>query len=77
MQTQIHKIHHNSDLGEATTFPFIVFYVPGHRAINQMTFCLGLPSGSSEIPKIGTPATLESHNFVCKPPIKVSSKAKL
>jgi hypothetical protein len=24
MQTQIHKIHHGSNLGEATTFPFIV-----------------------------------------------------
>jgi hypothetical protein len=40
-------------------------------------FVLGLPSGSFEIPKIGTFATLEAHNFVCKPLIEVRSKAKL
>ncbi len=31
-QTQTHKTHHGLDLGEATTFPFIVFSMPGHRA---------------------------------------------
>jgi hypothetical protein len=40
-------------------------------------FVLGLPNGSSEIPKIGTPATLESHNFVCRPLIEVRSEEKL
>jgi len=29
-QTWIHKIHHNLDLGEATTFPFIIFFVINH-----------------------------------------------
>ncbi len=29
-QIQIHKIHHNLNLGEATTFPFIVYSVVGH-----------------------------------------------
>ncbi len=41
-QTQTHKTCHNSDLGEATTFPFIVFYVLGHGACIQMSFCLGI-----------------------------------
>jgi len=38
-------------------------------------FVMGLPSWDSR--KIGTPATLEGHNFVCKPPIEVRFKAKL
>jgi len=29
--TQTHKIHHDSDLGEATSFPLIVFSMPGHK----------------------------------------------
>ncbi len=40
-------------------------------------FVLRLPSGNPEIPKIGTPKTLEAHNFVCKPSIEVKSKEKL
>jgi len=36
-------------------------------------FVLGLPSGSPEIPEIGTPATLDAHNFVCKASIEVRS----
>jgi hypothetical protein len=31
-QTQTHNTHHGSDLGEATTFPFIVLFVPSHGA---------------------------------------------
>jgi hypothetical protein len=42
-QTQTHKTHHNSDLGEATTFPLIVFYVFGHGANTQMSFCPKTP----------------------------------
>jgi hypothetical protein len=45
-QTQTHKIQHNPDLGEATTFPFIVFFVLNHGANTQMSFCpetLGSP----------------------------------
>jgi hypothetical protein len=46
--TQTHKTHQSPDLGEATTFPLIVLYVPGHRAYTQMLFCprtskLGIP----------------------------------
>ncbi len=34
-------------LGEATTFPLIVYYVPGHRASTQMSFCHGTPKWES------------------------------
>jgi hypothetical protein len=43
-QTQIHKIHQGSDLGEANTFPLIVFLVLGHKAYTQMSFCFGTPN---------------------------------
>jgi hypothetical protein len=39
-------------------------------------FVLGLPSGSFEIPKLGTLATLGTYNFVCGPLIKMRSEAK-
>jgi hypothetical protein len=68
-QTRPHKTHHGPNLGEATTFPFILFYVFDHKASTQMSFCLRSP----EIPKIETPATLEAHNFMCKPLIEVRS----
>jgi len=76
-QTQTHNTHHGPNLGETTTFPFIIFYVPSHGANTQMSFCLETPKWDSEIPKIETPVTLEAHNFVCKPPIEVRSQAKL
>jgi hypothetical protein len=34
-------------------------------------FVSQLPSGSPKIPKVGTPATFETHNFVCKHEIEV------
>jgi hypothetical protein len=68
-----HKIHHGPNLGEATTFPLIVYFVHGHGANTQMSFCLESP----KIPKIGTPTTLAAHNFVYIPPIEVRSQAKL
>ncbi len=40
-QTQTHDIHHNLDLDKATTFPLIVFFVLGHMAYTQMSFCPG------------------------------------
>jgi hypothetical protein len=43
MTHMCHKIHHGPDLGEATTFPLIVFSMPGHIAYTQMSFCLGTP----------------------------------
>jgi hypothetical protein len=33
--------------------------------------------GTPEIPPVGTPTTLEPHNFAIRPPIEVQSKAKL
>ncbi len=42
-QTQIHKTHHDSNLGEATTFPLMVYFVPLHEAHIQMAFCSGTP----------------------------------
>jgi hypothetical protein len=37
-QTQTHKTHHDQNLGEATTFPLIVFFVFDHGANTQMSF---------------------------------------
>ncbi len=76
-QTQTHKIHHNPDLGEATTFPLIVYCVAFHEAHIQMAFVLGLPNGSLEIPRVGSFITLGLHNFVCRPMIAMRSETKL
>jgi len=76
-QTQTHKIHHDPDLGEATTFPFTVYSVLGHRTNTQMSFCPKTPNGSLEIFKVETSATLGAHNFVCRSLIEKRSKAKL
>ncbi len=38
-QIRTHKTHHTPDLGEATTFPLIVYLVPLHKAHIQMAFC--------------------------------------
>jgi hypothetical protein len=43
-QTQTHKTHHGLDLGEATTFPLIVYSMVGHWTNIQMAFLeLGFP----------------------------------
>jgi len=65
-QTWTHKTHHDLDLGEATTFPLIIYFVLLHEAHIQMAFCPKLPNGSPEIPKVGIPSTLGVHNFVWK-----------
>jgi hypothetical protein len=52
-QTRTHKTHHGPNLGEATTFPLIVYSVVGHGTSIQMTLFPGLPSGSPKIPKVG------------------------
>jgi len=49
----------------------------GHGPTPKCHFVPALPSGSPEIPKIGTLATLEACNFVCRPPIEVRLEAKL
>jgi hypothetical protein len=73
----MHKTHHSPDLGEATTFPSIVYSMPGPGIAPKCHFVLGLPNGSPEIPKVGTLVTLGAHNSVCRPLIEVRSKAKL
>jgi len=57
-QTRTHKTHHGPDLGEATTFPLIVYSVLATRPTFKCHFVSGLPSGSPEIPTTGTPTTL-------------------
>jgi hypothetical protein len=47
--TQIHNTHNDPNLGEATTFPLIVFIVINHRGCIQKSFFLGLPSWESQI----------------------------
>jgi hypothetical protein len=42
-QTRTHKTHHDPDLGEASTFPFIVLSVHGHGPCTQMSFCPRTP----------------------------------
>jgi hypothetical protein len=71
------RTHHDPDLGEATTFPLIVYYAPGHGTSIQMTFLSGLPNGSPKIPKVGTPMILGPHNFLRKPLIEIRFQAKL
>jgi hypothetical protein len=48
MQTQTHKTHHGLDLGEATTFPLIVYFVPLHVAHIQMAFGPKTPRWESQ-----------------------------
>ncbi len=46
-QIWTHKTHHGPDLGEATTFPLILYYVPLHKAHIQMAFCPETPKWES------------------------------
>jgi hypothetical protein len=49
-----HKTHHGPNLGEATTFPFIVFSLLGHGAYTHMSFCLRTPKlGVLKFSKLG------------------------
>jgi hypothetical protein len=54
----------------------IIYACPRGQHLNVI-FVPRLPNGSHEIPKIGTPATLKSHSFVCRPLIEVRSEEKL
>jgi hypothetical protein len=59
-----HKTHHNPDLGEATTFPLIVYSVHVHKTNIQMTFFPRLPSGTSKFPELRFPQ-LWGHITLC------------
>jgi hypothetical protein len=47
-QTWTHKIHHDPDLGEATTFPLIVLFAHGYGVSTQMSFCPETPKLESQ-----------------------------
>jgi hypothetical protein len=52
--TWTHKIHHGPNLGEATTFPLIVFSIIIHGGCIQMSFCPRTPNlGVLKFPKLG------------------------
>jgi hypothetical protein len=55
---------------------YIILYAWPGPAL-KCHFVPGLSSRGSKIPKIKALAILETHNFVCKPPIEMSSKAKV
>jgi len=62
--TWTHKIHHDLNLGEAITFPFIIFYVISHVGYIQMTFCPRTPKlGVSKFPKLGLPKLWRAITF--------------
>jgi len=65
------------ELGEATTFPFIVFLCMAMGPAPKCHFVPGLPSWNPKIPEIGTFATLEAHNFLYRPLIEMRFKKKL
>jgi hypothetical protein len=44
---RIHKTHHGPGSGEATTFPYIVYFAAFHESYIQMAFCLKTPKGES------------------------------
>jgi hypothetical protein len=52
--TRTHKIHHDPNLGEATTFPLIVFSVISHGGYIQMSFFPKIPRlGVLKVSKLG------------------------
>ncbi len=52
--TRTHKTHHDLNLGEATTFPLMVFSVINHGGCIQMSFCFGTPKlGVLKLQKLG------------------------
>ncbi len=65
--TWTHKTHHGPNLGEAATFPLIVFFAAPHEGYIQMALFPGTPKVESrnypEIVPVWTPETLGNHNF--------------
>ncbi len=64
--TRTHKIHHSPDLGEATTFPLIVYSVAGHGVYIQMAFLsrdsqVGVPKSCQlGLPRLWSPISFRS-----------------
>ncbi len=63
--------------GKPPPSPFQYILCLSARATSKWHFVLGFPSGSPEILKVGTLATLGAHNFLCKPPTDMRFRAKL
>jgi len=75
---QTHKIYHGLDLGEATTFPLMVFSMFGHKACTpNVILSQDSQIGNPKILEIAIFGTLEANNFLCRPPIEVRSEVKL
>jgi hypothetical protein len=72
-QTRTYKTHHGPNLGEATTFPLIIYFMLGHKISTQMSFY----PWESQNSQNWTIETLEAHKFVCKPSMEMKFKAKL
>jgi len=76
-QIRTHKIHHDLDLGEDTTFPPIVCFVPLHEAHIQRTFCLATLKWESRNSQSWHSHDFGAHNFACRPLIEMRFKPKL
>jgi len=57
--TWIHKTHHGLDLGEATTFPFIIFFVTAMGFAIKCHFSRDSQAGNLKIPKFEILASLK------------------
>ncbi len=62
-QLRTHKTNHDPDLGEAITFPLIVFYAPLHEAHIQMAFCPERVPKSPQLrlPQLWEPITMHAN----------------
>jgi len=52
---RIHKIHHGSDSGEATTFLLILYFVPSYGTSTQMSLSQDFQVGVPKFPQLGLP----------------------
>jgi len=76
-QTQIHKIHHGLDLGEAITFALMVYFMLGCVTNTQMSFCPGTPKWESRNSQSWDSRNLGVYKFACRPPIQMRFQVKL
>jgi hypothetical protein len=76
--TRTHKTHHDLGLGGSHDHPtYSVLCNEPQELHSNVILSWGSQVESHEIPKIESSRTLEGHNFLCKPLIKVRSEAKL
>jgi hypothetical protein len=69
--TWIHKILHDMNFEEATTFPLIVFSMTPMKATSKWRFSRNSQIMSLAIFEIRILAILDAHNFLCKLLIEV------